>query len=350
MVGPTDSFLSLSSASSNPMLRYFIKRILVAVPTLLGITLVVFVLMKSIPGDPVAILVGERASPAVIAAQRKSLGLDRPLAVQYLIFLKNALPLKAPALAEVALAGRRVRFPSIFKRPDLGFSYFTREPVSRILSEKFPNTVRLALAAVVLACLFGIAAGAVCARKAGTRLDRALTLLAAAGVSLPVFWTGLMLILVFSGLLGWLPASGMGGGAAVFLILPAFTLASRSAAYLARVTRSSLLEVAGENFVLVARAKGLPEWLISGKHIFRNALIPLITLAGLDFASYLNGSVLTETIFGWDGVGRLAMTAILRRDYPVILGCVLLGALVFVAANVLTDLLYALIDPRVRYE
>jgi ABC-type dipeptide/oligopeptide/nickel transport system permease component len=222
--------------------------------------------------------------------------------------------------------------------------------VSRVLAEKFPNTVRLALAAVVLACLLGVSAGAVSARHPGTRLDRILSFLSAAGISLPVFWTGLILILIFSAYLGWLPASGMGGGGIAFLVLPAFTLASRSAAYLARITRLSLLETAGENYVLAARAKGLSERMVFGKHIFRNALIPLITLAGLDFASYLNGSVLTETIFGWDGVGRLAMTAILQRDYPVILGCVLLGALVFVAANIVADLLYAVVDPRVRYE
>jgi ABC-type dipeptide/oligopeptide/nickel transport system permease component len=222
--------------------------------------------------------------------------------------------------------------------------------VSRVLAEKFPNTVRLALAAVVLACLLGVSAGAVSARHPGTRRDRILSFLSAAGISLPVFWIGLILILIFSAYLGWLPASGMGGGGIAFLVLPACTLASRSAAYLARITRLSLLETAGENYVLAARAKGLPERLVFGKHIFRNALIPLITLAGLDFASYLNGSVLTETIFGWDGVGRLAMTAILQRDYPVILGCVLLGALVFVAANIVADLLYAVVDPRVRYE
>jgi len=325
------------------MLRYLIKRLLVAVPTLVGISLVVFVLMKAIPGDPVALLVGERADPAAIAAGRKKLGLDRPLAAQYLLFLKNALPLAWPQPAGGGLRG-------VFKQPDLGFSYFTHEPVSRVLFEKFPNTVRLALAAVVLACFLGVSAGAVSARYPGTRLDRALSFLSAAGISLPVFWTGLILILIFSARLGWLPASGMGGGAAAFLVLPAFTLASRSAAYLARITRLSILETAGENYVLVARAKGLPERLVFGKHIFRNALIPLITLAGLDFASYLNGSVLTETIFGWDGVGRLAMTAILQRDYPVILGCVLLGALIFVAANIVADVLYAVVDPRVRYE
>lgn len=327
------------------MIRYLVKRLLVAVPTLLGLSLVVFLLMKAIPGDPAALLVGERADPAAIAAVRFRLGLDRPLAGQYLLFLRNVLPVGLPPAGS-----GRPRFLPAPKLPDLGSSYFTHEPVARILAEKFPNTARLALTSVVLACLVGVSAGAISARHPGSRLDRGLSFLSAAVISLPVFWTGLILILVFSAWLRWLPASGMGGGAFAFLVLPAVTLASRSAAYLARITRLSLLEVAGENYVRVARAKGLPERLVFGKHVFRNALIPLITLAGLDFASYLNGSVLTETIFGWDGVGRLAMTAILQRDYPVILGCVLLGALVFVAANIVADLLYALVDPRVRYE
>ncbi len=332
------------------MIRYLVKRLLVAVPTLLGITLVSFILVKAIPGDPTHALVGERTSPEVIERHRDRLGLDRPFLVQYGIFLANLSPLTVPAVRTEEVEGRTVRRVSLFKQPYLGRSYFTGTPVIRMILDKLPATARLAAGAMLLAVVFGLALGVVSALRPGSVWDRLCSLLAIGGISIPVFWAGLILILIFSYYLGWFPPSGMGGGALIFLVLPAVTLGSRSAAYLARVTRASMLEVAGSDHVVTARAKGLSRFRVVSRHIFRNSLIPIVTLAGLDFGSYLNGAVLTETIFSWDGIGRLAMNAILQRDYPVIIGCVLTGAVIFVAANILVDLSYALIDPRIRYD
>ncbi len=330
------------------MIRYLLNRLLVAIPTLLGVTLITFLLVKSIPGDPIRALSGARTSAEVIERHRVRLGLDRPFLVQYGRFLGNLLPLNIPPLVTEETAGRPVRKVSLFKEPYLGRSYFTGDPVSRMILEKLPATARLALGAMVVATVFGLALGIVSALRPGSFWDRLCSLLAIGGISIPVFWAGLILIIVFSYHLGWFPPSGMGSGALVFLVLPAVTLGSRSAAYLARVTRASMLEGAGAAHVATARAKGLSRFRVVRRHIFRNSLVPIVTLAGLDFGSYLNGAVLTETIFSWDGIGRLAMNAILQRDYPVIVGCVLFGAVIFVAANILVDLSYALIDPRIR--
>ena len=319
------------------MVRFILKRLALAVPTLLGVTFVTFLLVTHIPGDPGYAMVGQRASPEAIERSRRLMGVDRPFLVQYGKYLEN--------LSVVGLPGGP---GGILKAPYLGESYFTQRPVTEILAEKFPRTLRLALAAVALAVVAGILLGVVSAAFPGSRLDRIASLLAIGGISVPVFWTGLILILVFSLRLGWLPASGLGGGGALFLILPAVTLGSRSAAYLARITRTSMLETEGKPFVVAARAKGLGRRRVLFRHVFRTALIPIVTLAALDFGSYLNGSVLTETIFGWDGVGRLVMTSIRRQDYPVLLGCVLLGAVVFVLVNILVDISYAWIDPRIR--
>ncbi len=327
------------------MIRYLFTRLLVAIPTLLGITLIVFILVKSIPGDPTYALVGERTSAEVIERNRVRLGLDRPFLIQYGKFLANISPLRITAPGP---EGDTAPSSSPFKVPYLGRSYFTGSPVSLMILEKLPATGRLALGAMLVAILFGLGLGIVSALFPGSFWDRLCSLLAIGGISIPVFWAGLILILVFSYHLGWFPPSGMGGGALIFLILPAVTLGSRSAAYLARITRASMLESASADHVLTARAKGLSRFRVVSRHIFRNSLIPIVTLAGLDFGSYLNGAVLTETIFSWDGVGRLAMNAILQRDYPVIIGCVLFGAVIFVAANILVDLSYAWIDPRIR--
>ncbi len=305
------------------MKSYIVKRLLLAIPTLWGVTLVTFLLMKSIPGDPVIGMVGERADPAVIAQMRTNLGLDRPLAVQY------------------------VRYMSLLCRGELGRSHYTNRPVRQSIAEKFPNTIKLAGAAVIFAVLVGLALGMVAAVWRDTFLDRLCSLTASLGIATPVFWLALLLVMLFSYGLGWLPASGMGGGVPVFLILPALSLGTRSAAYLARITRSSMLEVMTQDYLRTARAKGLAEWGVTMRHAARNALIPVVTLAGLDFGSYLNGSVLTETIFGWNGIGRFAMEAIMKRDYPVILGTVLVGAAAFIVVNLIVDVSYAFIDPRV---
>jgi len=305
------------------MKSYIVKRLLLAIPTLWGVTLVTFLLMKSIPGDPVIGMVGERADPAVISQMRRNLGLDKPLAVQY------------------------VRYMGLLCRGELGRSHYTNRPVAQSIAEKFPNTLRLAAAAVIIAILVGLTLGMVAAVWRDTFLDRLCSLTASLGIATPVFWLALLLVMLFSYALGWLPASGMGGGLPVFLVLPALSLGTRSAAYLARITRSSMLEVMTLDYLRTARAKGLAEWGVTMRHAARNALIPVVTLAGLDFGSYLNGSVLTETIFGWNGIGRFAMEAIMKRDYPVILGTVLVGAAAFIVVNLIVDVSYAFIDPRV---
>jgi len=332
------------------MISYIIKRLLLAVPTLLGITLITFLLVKSIPGDPTSALVGERTSPEVIERNRIRFGLDQPIFIQYCQFLRNISFLKIPTIEKLRVGDINIPWISFFKRPYLGRSYFTGQPIGRMILEKLPNTIRLALGAMLIAIIFGLALGILSALYPGTIWDHLSSFLAIGGISIPVFWAGLILILIFSYYLRWFPASGMGGGALIFLVLPAVTLGSRSAAYLARITRAGMLEVSGEDYITTARAKGLSRNRVIFRHVFRNALIPIVTLAGLDFGSYLNGAVLTETIFSWDGVGRLAMNAILQRDYPVIIGCVMLGALVFIAANIVVDISYAFIDPRIKYK
>ena len=332
------------------MISYIIKRLILAIPTLLGITLITFLLVKSIPGDPTSALVGERTSPEVIERNRIRFGLDQPIFIQYCQFLRNISFLKIPTIEKLRVGDINIPWISFFKRPYLGRSYFTGQPIGRMILEKLPNTIRLALGAMLIAIIFGLALGILSAVYPGTIWDRLSSFLAIGGISIPVFWAGLILILIFSYYLRWFPASGMGGGALIFLVLPAVTLGSRSAAYLARITRAGMLEVSGEDYITTARAKGLSRNRVIFRHVFRNALIPIVTLAGLDFGSYLNGAVLTETIFSWDGVGRLAMNAILQRDYPVIIGCVMLGALVFIAANIVVDISYAFIDPRIKYK
>ncbi len=305
------------------MRSYLIRRILLAIPTILGVTLVTFLLMRSIPGDPVIGMVGERADPEVISQMRHDLGLDKPLAVQYLRYIR------------------------MLCRGELGRSHYTNRPVAESIAKKFPNTLKLAGAAVVIAMFAGLALGIMAAVTRGRFLDRLCSVTASLGIATPVFWLALLLVMLFSHALGWLPASGMGGGAPAFLILPALSLGTRSAAYLARITRSSMLEIMTQDYLRTARAKGLGEAAVTLKHAARNALIPVITLAGLDFGSYLNGAVLTETIFGWNGIGRFAMEAIMKRDYPVILGTVLIGAVAFIIVNLIVDILYAVVDPRI---
>ncbi len=306
------------------MMRYIVKRLLLFIPTLLGITLITFILMQALPGDPVANMVGERASPETIARIRSELGIDRPLPVQYALYL-----------------GRLCR-------GELGRSLFTNRDVADDLFQKFPNTLKLALAAILFASLFGTALGVLSAVKRGTLWDRLASLLAIGGISLPVFWLGLTLMLLFALSLRWLPPSGMGGGSVAYLVLPAVTLGTFSMAYIARITRSSMLESLSQPYVVTARAKGLAEPVVVLKHALKNSLIPIVTLIGLDLGSYLNGAVLTETIFGWDGLGRFALDGIMKRDYPVIMGVVLFGAVVFVTMNLLVDISYHYLDPRVR--
>jgi len=306
------------------MALYILKRILLFIPTLLGITLITFILMQYMPGDPVTAMVGERASPETIAQIRTELGLDKSLTYQYFMYLKR------------------------LGTGQLGRSYYTNRKISEDLLQKFPNTARLALAAMLFASVIGIGMGVFAASKRGTNWDRVVTLLSVGGISIPVFWLGLALMLLFAFYLQWLPPSGMGNGSLINIILPAITLGTFSLSYIVRVTRSTMLETLSQPYVAAARAKGLSESNVVFKHALKNALIPVVTLIGLDLGSYLNGAVLTETIFGWDGLGRYALDGILKRDYPVIMGVVLFGAVVFVTMNLLVDISYHFLDPRVR--
>jgi len=300
------------------------RRLLMTLPTLFGVLVVAFVLLNVAPGDPVAAMVGERADSATIARLRAELHLDDPLPARFGHYVWGVL------------------------RADLGRSYITQRPIVQDLEERFPKTVQLALAAMLVAALCGITLGAVSAVQPGGAFDRLAMLVSYLGVSFPVYWVGLLLILVFALGLHWLPPSGSGGLA--YLVLPAVTLGMRSVAFLSRITRAAMLDVLSSDFVRTARAKGLSEAAVVLRHGLRNALIPVITVLGLDSGSYLTGSVLTETIFGWPGLGRYVLTAIEKRDLPAIQGGILFMSLVFVLVNLVTDVLYAKADPRIAYD
>ncbi len=306
------------------MRRFLAVRLALLVPTLFGVLVVTFLLLYVAPGDPVQAMVGERADPATLARLRAELHLDDPLPVQFVHYAGGVL------------------------RGDLGRSYITQRPIIRDLIERFPATLRLAGSAMLFATMVGVAFGVYGAWRPGSWLDRVGTLVAYAGVSFPVYWVGLLLILVFAVSLRWLPPSGSGGF--VFLILPAITLGMRSIAFLSRMTRAAMQEVLRSDFVRTARAKGLGERRVVLRHALRNALLPVVTVLGLDFGSYLTGSILTETIFSWPGVGRYVLTAIEKRDLPAVQGSILFLSLVFVIVNLLTDIVYAKVDPRVAYE
>ena len=303
------------------MLRYVLRRLLLAIPTLAGVLVVTFLLLYVAPGDPVSEMVGERADPETIARLRAELRLDDPLPVQFGHYLADVL------------------------RGDLGTSYITGRPIARDLAERFPKTLQLAGAAMLLAVVLGVSIGVLASTRPGGWIDRLSLGLTYVGISFPVYWVGLLLILLFAVTLRWLPPSGYGGPE--YLVLPALALGMRSIAFLARMTRSSMLETLSSDFVRTARAKGLAWRAVVIRHALRAALIPIITVVGLDFGSYLTGSILTETIFSWPGIGRYVVNAISRRDLPAIQGAVLFLSGVFVLVNLVTDLAYAKADPRV---
>jgi ABC-type dipeptide/oligopeptide/nickel transport system permease component len=305
------------------MTGFILRRLLLAIPTLLGVLVVAFLLLYVAPGDPVMAMVGERADEETIARLRRELRLDDPLYKQFGHYVGG------------------------IARGDLGRSYITNRPIQRDIRERFPKTLQLAGAAMLLAASIGITLGILSAWRPGGVIDRIGLGVAYLGVSFPVFWVGLLLILLFAVTLQWLPPSGAGGWK--YLILPALALGMRSIAFLARMTRSAMLDALGSDFVRTARAKGLGERGVITRHALRNAAIPIITVLGLDFGSYLTGSILTETIFSWPGLGRYVVNAIARRDLPAIQGSVLFLSAVFVMVNLLTDLAYAKADPRVSY-
>jgi peptide/nickel transport system permease protein len=304
--------------------RFLARRLLLTIPVFFGVATVVFLLIHLIPGDPVQAMLGESAAPADIAVLRGRLGLDRPLIVQYGAFLEGLVT------------------------GDLGTSLRTNQTVVSALAERLPATIELAAAAMLVALAFAIPMGTIAAVRAGTRLDYMTMTGALVGISMPNFWLGPLLAIVFSIVLGWLPVSGRGSLA--HLILPAVTLAAPLAAILARMTRASVLEELRELYVLAARARGVSRTRAVLNHAFRNSLVPIVTLLGLQLGGLLTGAVITETIFAWPGVGRLLIQSIGFRDYPMVQGCILLIAVMYVSLNLLTDLLYGMLDPRIRYD
>ncbi len=305
------------------MFQYILKRLLSTLPVLLGISLLLFFMLRMLPGDPAQVLAGQMASQEDIKIIRHQLGLDRPIFVQYGLFLSRLAKL------------------------DLGRSARTQNPVIKEIWARLPNTVLLAVTAITLACLFGIPAGIISAVRPYTWIDYLFTSMALFGISMPVFWLGLMLIVIFSLVLHWLPAGGIGSWKHV--ILPSFTLAAFVVAFITRITRASMIETLSQDYTTTARSKGLKEQVVIVKHALKNALIPIITVVGLQFGLLLGGAVLTETVFAWPGLGRLIVDSILARDYPVIQGTILIFGLLYILVNLVVDLLYAYIDPRIRY-
>lgn len=307
------------------MLKFTMKRLVYLVLVLVGVSFLVFLLLYMTPGDPVRMMLGESATPEAQAELRLELGLDDPFLVQYGRYIKN-----------------------IVVHQDLGTSYSTRRPVLDEIMTVFPNTVKLATAAIIIAVILGTFLGIVSAVKQNSLLDNAVMVLALIGTSAPIFWIGIRMIILFSVNLGWLPPSGFGSFKQ--LIMPALALGMQSTAVVARMTRSSMLEVIRQDFVKTARAKGQKESVVIMKHVFRNALIPVITVVGLQFGTLLGGAMLTEVVFSIPGVGRLMIEAIKQRDFPIVQGSVLFVAACFSLVNLAVDLLYAVVDPKVSKE
>jgi dipeptide transport system permease protein len=334
------------------MLRFILRRVLILVPTIIGVTAVAFLFIHALPGDPVLLLSGERGiSPERYQAELRRFGLDLPIWQQYLAYLGRLLS------------------------GDFGTSFITKRPVWNEFFTLFPATLELSLCAIVLAVAIGIPVGVVAAVQRGRIIDQALMTGALVGYSMPIFWWALLLIIVFSGSLGWTPVSGRMGltfftprvtgfmlidsllsgregafqSAVRHLILPSIVLATIPLAVIARQTRSAMLEVLGEDYVRTARAKGLPAWRVVGMHALRNALIPVVTTIGLQVGVLLTGAILTETIFSWPGIGKWLVDSIFRRDYQAVQGGLLLIALMVMLVNLAVDVLYGLINPRIRH-
>lgn len=332
--------------------RYLFKRSLTLILVLLGVSLLVFGFVRLIPGDPAVVMLGERATPENIERVRAQLGLDKPIHEQYLIFIANAL------------------------RGDLGTSVLRQEPVTREIIRRFPATIELAFGAIIFATLMGIPLGILSAIKRNSWFDASSMVVALTGVSMPIFWLGLMLIFLFAVMLRWLPSGArldanaqyepitnlvlldslLQANLALFgqglrhLILPALALGTIPMAIIARMTRSSMLEVLNQDYVRTARAKGLKERSVILSHALRNALLPVITVVGLQVGILLSGAILTETVFSWPGIGRWLVDAIYARDYPIVQGVTLTIAIIFVVINLIVDILYTLVDPRVRFD
>jgi peptide/nickel transport system permease protein len=334
------------------MIWYIIKRLIQLAPVILGVTIIAFSLIHIAPGDPARTMLGQHATQKEINEIREKYGLDEPIIVQYGIWLSGVL------------------------RGDLGRSILTNELVVNEIVERFPNTIELAVAAMFFAIIIGGFAGIISASKQYSVTDYTVMGIALFGISMPVFWLGIMLMMVFGVYLGWLPIGGRIDlfisyqritGFIIFdsiitgnitalvsaikhLILPAIALGTIPMAMVARVTRSSMLEVLRQDFIRTERAKGLSERTVIFKHAVRNAMVPVVTVIGLNFGLLMAGAILTETVFSWPGFGRLVVEAVYERDYPLVVGCILIFAIVFVIVNLITDILYTYIDPRIKYE
>jgi len=307
------------------MLRYSLQRLLTSLLTLFVIASAIFLMLRIIPGDPAQIFAGENATAEDVERVRRQLNLDKPLVQQYGMYL-----------ADLA-------------RGDLGTSMRSNTPVLEEIGARLPSTISLAVLAMVIAVVIGVPAGVLAALKRHSLFDTIASTGTLIGVAMPVYWLGLMLIVVFAVKLNWLPAAGSQDGLKS-MILPAITLASFSMALITRMTRASVLEVMTQEYITTARAKGQRERMVIYRHMLRNALIPVVTVVGLQFGSLLGGSILTETIFAWPGIGRLLTQSLLSRDYPIVQGIILIFAALFILVNYSVDLLYAVIDPRIKYE
>jgi peptide/nickel transport system permease protein/oligopeptide transport system permease protein len=304
------------------MITYILRRLLVSIPLLIVVTVAVFLLMQFTPGDPAVLMLGQDATPQAIEALHIEFGLDRPLPEQYLIFLAGLL------------------------HGDLGRSFVTHLPVAGEIARTWPATLQLAVAAMAIALVLGLPLGVFTAVKRGGFFDQVTRVIVLVSVSMPIFWSGLLLIYLFAVQLHWLPTSG--AGTLAHLVLPSVSLSTFSLAVIVRLTRSSMIDVLGEDYVRTARAKGLRDLVVVVRHGLKNALIPVVTIAGLQFGQLLAGAVLTETVFNWPGLGRLTVTAVFARDYPTIRGAILVIAVTFILVNLLVDLLYVFLDPRLR--
>ncbi len=309
------------------MYKYIIKRLLMLIPVLLGVTFIVFFVLNLSKGDPAAIILGDQASKESLEAKREELGLNDPLPVRYARYMGGLL------------------------KGDLGVSYKNKLPVWDQVIEKFPNTAILALAGILIALLIGIPSGIISAKKQYSITDNVFMVLALIGVAMPNFWFGLLAVIIFSLNLRWLPSQGMGVGFIPMLqslILPALTLGTGSAAMITRMTRSSMLEVIRQDYIDTARSKGISERAITYRHMLKNALIPIVTAVGLQFGALLGGAMLTETVFSWPGLGRLMVDSIKTKDIPMVLGAVIFLAIMFTVVNLVVDIVYAFVDPRIK--
>ncbi|MGD1819164.1 MAG: ABC transporter permease [Pleomorphochaeta sp.] len=309
------------------MWKYIFKRLMMMIPVLLGVTFIVFFIMNLTPGDPAAIILGDQASAEALAMKRVELGLDQPLVVRYLNYIWNML------------------------HGDLGISYKTQLSVWDQVIDKFPNTAILAIAGIFVALLIGIPVGILSAKKQYSFGDNFSMVLSLIGVSMPNFWLGLLLSLLFALKLGWFPSQGMGEGFGPLLksiVLPAITLGTGSAATIVRMTRSSMLEVIRQDYIDTARSKGITEKTVTRTHMLKNALIPIITAVGLQFGILLGGAMLTETVFSWPGLGRLMVDSIVSKDIPLVLGTAIFIAVMFSFVNLIVDIIYAFVDPRIK--